>query len=167
MGWIQWLVFILKGFLHKQELIPPFPQIKSLLSFFLVGTKPWASLWTTGTSATRLGSREPLPHKAEKMSWDALPTLGLAPRPTNSTHAGRQRAVPCLQAARGQLLLGLGVLYTENKDYWCCLQCIKPLTGPLHCKELHCPCWQHSVQTVARGLLCTSPGPQEGGQADS
>lgn len=52
------------------------------------------------------------------MSWGTLlPVIGLAPPYTQGLNAGEQQEVQSLEAGHGQLLLGLGVLYVQNKDY--------------------------------------------------
>lgn len=86
----------------------------------------------------------------------SLPTLRLVPVPyIQSPCVRRQQDVPCLEVGCEKFLLGLWVLYTQNKDYWCCLQRIQ--------QQIALP----QDPTAVGVPLGTAPGKQKGGQADS
>ena len=109
--------------------------------------------------------------RGEKMSWEtlllALRLATVLPH-AHSLCVGRQQEIPFLKAGPGQPLLGLPVLCVHNEDYWC-LRCTQEQTGPHQAlsEELHRAHWEHPVPTELQVPLCTAPGLQEGGQADS
>ena len=88
----------------------------------------------------------------------------IGPHPIYAGHihslcAGRQRDVPSLEARCGQLLLGLRVLYMQNKDYLCCLLCIHQQWASMPTDS--------TLPPAVRVPLCSAPGQQGGGHADS